>query len=184
MLAFLFSAVLAAGSLIMTPLDQNSTFAVVSNARPGSRVEVYSNGRKIGTGIAAAGHTYVPLVAALVPGASMVAVERSGASVRQSAVGRVLVDVSTYHMNSLRTGWNQNEYALTQANVGSSQFTQLMNLPVDGDVYAEPLFLRDEMVNGVAHDVLIVVTENDSVYAFDAESGALLWQRNFTSPST
>src|SRR5215472_15895051 len=183
MVAALFSVVLAAGSLLLAPLDQNSTYAVVSNARPGARIDVYANGRDIGTAIAARGQTVVQLRSSVEPGSVTIAVEQTRLGVRRSVAGRVLADASTYHMNNLRTGWNQYEYALTQANVRSSQFTQLMNLQVDGNVYAEPLFLRDEMINGVAHDVLLVATENDSVYAFDAESGALLWMRNFTNPS-
>lgn len=183
MFSALFSVLLAGASLLLAPLDQNSTYAVVANAHPGSRVDVYANGRDVGTAIAGLRQTVVPLRSSIEPDSVTMAVERTGLGVRRSIAGRVLADVSTYHVNNLRTGWNQYEYALTQANVGSAQFTQLMNLPVDGDVYAEPLFLRNEMINGVSHDVLLVATENDSLYAFDAESGALLWMRNFTNPS-
>ncbi|HYK52146.1 MAG TPA: hypothetical protein VEV38_01275 [Candidatus Eremiobacteraceae bacterium] len=183
MVAALFSVVLTAGSLLLAPLDQNSTYAVVSNARPGARIDVYANGRDVGTAIAARGQTVVQLRSSIEPASVTIAVEQTRLGVWRSVAGRVLADVSTYHMNNLRTGWNQYEYALTQASVASAQFEQLMNLPVDGDVYAEPLFLRNEMIGGVAHDVLLVATENDSVYAFDAESGALLWMRNFTNAS-
>src|SRR5690348_13295926 len=168
MVAALFSVALAVGSLLLSPLDQNSTYAMVANARPGARVDLYANGRIVGSAIAGRGQTVVPLRSPIVPGSVTIAVERSRTRTRQSTPSRVLVDVSTYHVNNMRSGWNQYEYTLTQANVGSAQFTQLMNLPVDGDVYAEPLFLRNEMINGVAHDVLLVATENDSVYAFDA----------------
>lgn len=184
MVAVLFSVALAVGSLLLSPVDQNSTFAVVSNARPGARVDVYANGRPIGSAIAGRGQTIVPLRSALEPGSVTVAVERDGVRTRQSAFNKVQVDVSTYHVNNLRQGWNRYEYSLTQANVASPQFTQLMTLPVDGDVYAEPLFIHGEMVNGVAHDLVIVATENDSVYAFDAESGSLVWYRSFTNPSS
>ena len=183
MVAALFSVALAVGGLLLAPLDQNSTFAVVANARPGARVDVYADARVVGSAVAVRGETVVPLRSTIEPGAVTVAVERSGVVVRRSALSRVQTDVATYHVNNLRLGWNRYEYSLTQANVGSAQFGQIMNLPVDGDVYAEPLFLRDELVNGVAHDILLVATENDSVYAFDAESGALLWFRNFTNPS-
>jgi len=183
MVAALFSVALAIGGLFVAPLDQNSTYAIVSNARPGARIDVYANGRVVGMAIAGRGQTIVPLRSTVEPGSVTIAVERSRVGTRQSIPSKVYADVSTYHVNNLRNGWNQYEYTLTQANVVSAQFTQLMNLPVDGDVYAEPLFLRGEMINGVAHDVLLVATENDSVYAFDAESGALLWMRNFTNPS-
>ena len=184
MLALVFSAVLTMGSLLLSPLDQNSTYAIVSNARPGARVDVYANGRAIGSAFAGRGQTVVPLRAMVVPGTVTVAVERDGVRTRQSTFNRVQADVSTYHVNNLREGWNRYEYTLTQADVASPQFTQLMTLPVDGDVYAEPLYLHGEVIDGVAHDVLLVATENDSLYAFDAESGAVLWFRNFTNPSS
>ncbi len=183
MIAALFAVASLAGTLLLSPLDQNSTYAVVSNARPGARIDVYADGRDAGSVVAGRGQTIVPLKSTIEPGAVTIAVERSRIGTRRSAAGKVFADVSTYHVDDLRTGWNRFEYTLTQANVGSSRFTQLMNLPVDGDVYAEPLFLRNETINGVAHDVLLVATENDSVYAFDAESGALLWLRNFANPS-
>ena len=184
MSAAFFAVASVVGSLYLAPIDQNSTYAVVSNARPGARVDVYADGRDAGSAIAGRGRTIVPLRTTIEPGALTVAVEQSRLGTRRSALGRVVTDVATYHVNDLRTGWNKYEYTLTQANVGSAQFTQLMNLPVDGDVYAEPLVLNGEMIDGVAHDVLLVATENDSLYAFDAESGALLWSRNFTNPST
>lgn len=183
MSAAFFAVASVVGSLYLAPIDQNSTYAVVSNARPGARVDVYADGRDAGSAIAGRGRTIVPLRTTIEPGALTVAVEQSGLGTRRSALGKVVTDVATYHVNDLRTGWNKYEYTLTQANVGSEQFTQLMNLPVDGDVYAEPLVLNGEMIDGVTHDVLLVATENDSLYAFDAESGALLWSRNFTNPS-
>ena len=45
--------------------------------------------------------------------------------------------------------------------------------PVDGEVYAQPL---------VVDDIVIVATENDSVYAFDATTGELRWQQSIGRP--
>jgi hypothetical protein len=69
-----------------------------------------------------------------------------------------------------------NETTLTTANVASAQFGQLGTINVDGPVDAEPLYVGGMTINGVAHNVLFVVTENDSVYAFDADTFVQLWQ--------
>src|SRR5580698_10266769 len=81
----------------------------------------------------------------------------------------------TYHNNNARTGLNSAETILTQSNVNVNTFGKLFQLTVDGLVDAEPLYLSAVPVNGSTHNVLIVATENDSVYAFDADSGAQLW---------
>ena len=85
-------------------------------------------------------------------------------------------DVHTYHNNLARTGLNSSENILTLANVNSASFGRLFTIPVDGKVDAEPLYLSAVTVNGAVHNVLIVVTEHGSVYAFDADTGAQLWQ--------
>jgi hypothetical protein len=86
------------------------------------------------------------------------------------------VDVATYHDDNARTGQNLSETALTTSNVNSSSFGKLFTISVDGKVDAEPLYLSNMMINGQAHNVLYVVTEHDSVYAFDADSGMQLEQ--------
>ena len=84
-------------------------------------------------------------------------------------------DVLTYHNNNARTGLNSAETTLTLANVNSATFGKLFVLTVDGLVDAEPLYLSQVTIQGAAHNVLIVVTEHDSVYAFDADTGSQLW---------
>jgi hypothetical protein len=93
-----------------------------------------------------------------------------------SATGTFAQNVLTYHNNNARTGWNTAETTLTTANVNSTTFGKLFELTVDGLVDAEPLYLSAVPVQGVTHNVLIVATENDSVYAYDADSGAQLWK--------
>ncbi len=89
-------------------------------------------------------------------------------------------DWLTYHANSLRTGWNAHEVALNTTTVAAGKFGLQAVLPVDGQVYAEPLVAARETVPAIGiHDLLIVATENDSVYAFDAQSGAPIWKRSF-----
>jgi hypothetical protein len=84
--------------------------------------------------------------------------------------------VLTYHNNNQRTGLNSAETTLTLSNVNSGMFGKLFTLSVDGLVDSEPLYLSAVTVQGGTHNVLIVATEHDSVYAFDADSGTQLWK--------
>jgi hypothetical protein len=85
-------------------------------------------------------------------------------------------DVLTYHNNNARTGLNPSETTLTLSNVNATSFGKLFVLSVDGLVDAEPLYLSAVPISGSGtHNLLIVATEHDSVYAFDADSGSLIW---------
>jgi len=87
------------------------------------------------------------------------------------------VDVLTWHNDLARTGQNLQETTLTTANVNSTSFGKIGFYAVDGRVDAQPLYASNETVPGNgSHNVLIVPTEHDSVYAFDADTGAVLWQ--------
>ena len=87
-------------------------------------------------------------------------------------------DVVTYKNDVARTGQNLTESVLTLANVNSSSFGKLRFLATDGKVDAQPLYLSGLMVAGAAHNVVFVASENDTVYAFDSDSGAVLWQKS------
>ena len=85
-------------------------------------------------------------------------------------------DVVTYHNDIGRSGQNLLETILTTSNLNSSTFGKLFTLPVDGIIDAEPLYLSTVAIpNKGTHNVIYTVTENDSVYAFDADTGAQLW---------
>ena len=86
------------------------------------------------------------------------------------------VSVTTYHNDLARTGQNTQETILTPANVNSTQFGKLYSVPVDGAVYAQPLYLWAVNIAGGAHNVLYIVTEHDSVYAIDADRGTVYLQ--------
>jgi hypothetical protein len=83
--------------------------------------------------------------------------------------------------DNARTGANLHETRLTPRNVNPQQLGKLFTLHVDGEVYAQPLFVSGVEIPGTGrHDVLFVVTEHDSVYAFDAyRDGPPLWQVSF-----
>jgi hypothetical protein len=83
-------------------------------------------------------------------------------------------DVLTYHDDNSRTGVAA-DTALTTKNVTALTFGKKFDLAVDGQVYAQPLVISNIVVRGILHNLLLVATEADSVYAFDAFSGALLW---------
>lgn len=90
------------------------------------------------------------------------------------------VSVLTRHDDNARSGANLHESQLTPSVLRSGAFGPLFTLFVDGFVYAQPLVATDvDLGAGGVHDVVYVATEHDSLYAFDANSGAPLWQRSF-----
>ena len=87
--------------------------------------------------------------------------------------------VTTYRNDNARDGQYSTETQLTQSNVNSTQFGKRVQYPVDGQVYGQPLYLPNVTIGGSVHDVVYATTENDTVYAFDADAtsaGAPLWK--------
>jgi hypothetical protein len=99
------------------------------------------------------------------------------------------VNVLTCHNDNARTGLNPNEKILSPATVNSNSFGKLFSLPVDGPVYAQPLYVSNVQIpNKGTHNVVFVATQHDSVYAFDADSNTgsnavPLWRRSFINPA-
>ncbi len=93
-----------------------------------------------------------------------------------------MVSVLTQHNNNTRSGWNDNETALTTSNVNVQQFGALFSLPVDDHVYAQPLVVGNVAVGNTYRNVVYVATVNNTLYAYDGDDGRLYWTRNFTAP--
>ncbi|HEV2363394.1 MAG TPA: hypothetical protein VGS12_04260 [Caulobacteraceae bacterium] len=124
--------------------------------------------------------TFVPVVGA--PGPPVPARLARGVPATYSGAP---IDVKTYHYDGGRTGWNARETDLTPATVASARFGQIANIPVSGLVLAQPLLVSNfPMPDGKTHDVLIVATTSNWVYAFDAATYALLWQVSLGTPQS
>jgi hypothetical protein len=94
--------------------------------------------------------------------------------------------VTTYHNDIGRTGMNTNETILTPENVNMSNFGKIFAYPVDGAIFAQPLYVPNVLIPGQGtHNVAYVVTENDSIYAFDADglTTTPLWQTALANPA-
>ena len=81
-----------------------------------------------------------------------------------------LAGVFTYHNDLSRDGANTQEYALSASTVTTSTFGKLFSCPVDGAVYTQPLWVPGLRIGGGTHNVVIVATQHDSLYAFDADA--------------
>src|SRR5438045_1855072 len=92
------------------------------------------------------------------------------------------VNVLTHHNDNAHTGANLSETLLTPSNVNQTTFGKLFAYPVDGSVYAQPLYMQGLVVAGAAHNVVFIATMHNSVYAFDADNAAAaakpLWSVN------
>jgi hypothetical protein len=98
------------------------------------------------------------------------------------ATQHVLPVIATAQYDNARTGANLLETILTPQNLNVAQFGRIGFLPVDGDVYAQPLYIPHLEIPGKGpRNVLFIATEKDSVYAFDADalSAEPLWQVSF-----
>jgi hypothetical protein len=117
-------------------------------------------------------------------GAAHTVTARSQADTTKTASANLgvtdLAGVFTYHNNVSRDGTNPKEYALTAAVVNTSTFGKLFSCTVDSAVYAQPLWARNLTINAAKHNVILVATERNSLYAFDADASpcTTLWQKN------
>jgi hypothetical protein len=111
--------------------------------------------------------------------------------VQSTAIGKATAWITdypgmfTYHGDKFRSGVNLQEFALTAATVKSSTFGKLFSRSVDGQIYAQPLYVANLTIGGVKRNVVYVATQHSSVYAFDADgkTSSPLWHRSFINPS-
>ena len=94
------------------------------------------------------------------------------------------INILTNRYDAARSGANLAETTLTPANVNATRFGRLYSYPVDGAVYAQPLYVSGVTIGGTTHNVLYVATMNDTLYAFDADSSSptALWKTAFANP--
>src|SRR5258708_8787303 len=100
----------------------------------------------------------------------------ASAAVLLAASPVLATDVLTFHNDPARTGLNAHETTLTPSNVNQNSFGLLFNLSVDGKVDAQPLFVMSAAIGVARKNVVVIATEHDSVYVFDADSGAQYWK--------
>lgn len=113
---------------------------------------------------------------------SAVSVFNSSVAISVTVAVTDLAGVTTYHNNLARNGANTQEYALSTSTVTTSTFGKLSSCPVDGAVYAQPLWVPKLTISSTKRNVVFVATQHDSVYAFDADNPgnpcAPLWHAN------
>jgi hypothetical protein len=177
---------------ISTIQTQQFTATVVNSANPAVTWKVDGiQGGNAAVGLISAGGLYTPSPSAAthsITATSVADPTRSGSAsitVRLASSQIGFGGVLTYHNDNARTGQNLQEALLTPANVGSATFGKLFSFPVDGAVYAQPLYVPNVPIAGALHNVVFVATEHNSVYAFDADNKtrAPLWQKSFIDPA-
>ena len=171
-------------------VGQAATFTVVASGMPAPTYQWQKNGTNIGgatlasyvTSATVSGDTGATFDVIVTNSVGNVTSNSATLTVNTATTPPSAVDVTTYHYDNLRTGKNVNEKILTPANVNQTKFGKLGSFTVDGHVDAQPLYLSSVAIPGKgAKNVLYVVTEHDSVYAFDADSvngstSTILWQ--------
>ena len=166
------AAITAGGSSTLTVAATNATQVLVSGS-DGSSYTLAANGGSQAVSPAAT-TTYTAAATGAGGTASSAATVTVNAVVSPGGA-----NILTWHFDTHRSGLNPGETALTPTNVHPATFGKLFSYLVDGYVYGEPLLVSNVTVSGASHNILYAATENDSVYAFDADkygAGAPLWQ--------
>ena len=168
------------------PAGQTAQFSVVASGTSPLGYQWQANGQAI-AGATAARYTTAPTAASDDGTGFTVIVSNTAGSVTSSSArlsvtaAATTTDVLTYHNDNARTGQNLTESILTPASVNSAHFGLLRTLSVDGLVDAQPLIVTNLSIGGQTRNVVYVVSEHASVYAFDADTGSALVQRSLLS---
>jgi hypothetical protein len=183
------AAAAVAPAITAQPADQHvvigstATFSVTASGTTPLAYQWQKGGAAI-AGASAASYTTAAIALADDGSVYSVVVSNSAGSVTSAgaklsvAAGTTMtrgVDVTTYKNDLNRSGQNLAETALNLGNVAPASFGLLRLLPVDGKVDAQPLYLSKLAVGSDFFNVVFVATEHGSVYAFDSDSGAVLW---------
>jgi hypothetical protein len=161
-------------------VGQTATFSVIGTGTAPLSYQWQANGTAI-TGATASSYTTAATTLAdngstfkVTVSNAVGTITSAAATLTVSATAAAGTDVLTYHNDNSRSAQNLTETVLTPANVNATQFGLLRVLPADGLVDGQPLIASNLSVSGVLRDVVYVVTENDSVYSYDADTGAAL----------
>jgi hypothetical protein len=142
-------------------------------------VDGISNGNATVGSVNASG-LYTPGTAAGVHAVIATDAVNSAQSANASVAVTDLTGVYTAHNDVSRDGTNSHEFALTTANVNTTSFGKLFSCVADGAIYAQPLWVANVAVNGAQHNVVVVATAHDGLFAFDADASpcVTLWSVN------
>ncbi len=143
-------------------------------------------GGNANVGVISAGGLYTPPPREATHSITATSVEDPTKSSSANVTVKFLSGVLTYHNENTRSGQNLQETVLTPSNVKTATFGKLFSFPVDGYVYAQPLYVSNVPIAGQLHHVVFVATEHNSVYAFDADNmtSAPLWHTSFIIPAS
>ena len=164
-------------------IGQTATFSVQATGS-GTLTYQWQKSNTAISGATSSSYTTAPTTAAdsgsqftVIVSNSIGSVTSNPATLTVSTSANSTTDVLTHHNDIARTGQNLTETILNPGNVTSAKFGKIGFYSVDGLVDAQPLYASSVAVPGNGtHNILIVATEHDSVYAFDADSGTVLWQ--------
>lgn len=183
-----FSLVLSPGTTLLAPsATQQFTATVqgISNTGVTWSVDGTAGGSSSTGTITSSGlYTAPATTGAHTISAASVAFPSSDATTSITVVNSSPGAVLTYHNDDARDGAFTDETTLTPSVVNSTQFGKLRSYTVDGQIYAQPLFVPQLAIAGTNHNVVFVVTENDTVFAFDANGtpSTALWTKSLGSP--
>lgn len=126
----------------------------------------------------------LPLLVVVLASSSMILTHQAASAHHWLSTNTAVLN---YKNDDSRSGQYTNETILNTSNVNVAQFGKRMAYPIDGGARAQPLYMPNLTINGRLHNVVFVATENDSVYAFDADQAnpaytVPLWHTSFTNP--
>jgi hypothetical protein len=153
-------------------IDQSTEAVLVRNTVKGSTINILINGNQFTSYYPADDYaTWVPLPSLLSPGDKVIATQQLGGTSPSSNEVVVENNYVMYHYDKARTGWNPYEEKLTVNNL--LNFGKLFDHALDGYVYAQPLYVQNvSIVDDGLHNVVFVASEENLVYAFDADDNA------------